>query len=178
MMTGGKRAIEPLTRGRVRLRLLEEGDLPLTLEWRNQDDIRKWFFHSNLITPDQHKAWYEQYRTRDDDFVFVIEETQSLCRPVGQLSIYHVDWAARRAEFGRLMIGDPEARGQGLAMLATGLLVDHALGPLGLQELYLELLSNNSAALAVYEACGFEVAFQREGVLEMKKLSPLAAGRR
>ena len=52
-----KRIIAPLVNGRVRLRLLEEADLPMTLAWRNQDHIRKWFFHSDVITPEQHRRW-------------------------------------------------------------------------------------------------------------------------
>lgn len=98
--------------GRVRLRLLEESDLSMTLAWRNQDHVRKWFFHSDIIAADQHRRWFEQYRDRDDDFVFVIEEAETLRRAIGQASIYNIDWAARRAEFGRLLIGDPEGGGR------------------------------------------------------------------
>jgi diamine N-acetyltransferase len=168
-MMGGKRAIGPISQGRVRLRLLEESDLPLTLKWRNQDHIRKWFFHSEVLSPDQHRDWFEQYRRRDDDFVFVIEETQTFCRPVGQVSLYHIDWVARRAELGRLMIGDPEAAGQGLAHLATELLLKEALESMGLQEVYLELLSDNVAAFAVYRAIGFQITSRKGGILCMTR---------
>ena len=91
------------------MRLLEERDLPLTLEWRNREENRHWFFSSDPIAPEQHRRWFDRYKEKDDDFVFVIEEMESLKRPVGQLSLYDIDWAAGRAEFGRLLIGDPEA---------------------------------------------------------------------
>src|SRR5262245_34000210 len=68
-----KRWIAPLARGRIRLRLLDERDLPMTLLWRNQDHIRRWLFDSRVISPEEHRAWFDQYRERDDDFVFVIE---------------------------------------------------------------------------------------------------------
>src|SRR5262245_27558728 len=87
-----KRSIAPLVNGRVRLRLLEEEDLPLTLVWRNQDENRQWFFSSDIIAPEQHRRWFDQYRDRDDDFVFVIEEIDTLKRPVGQLSLYRIEW--------------------------------------------------------------------------------------
>lgn len=151
-----------MVNGRVRLRLLAEADLPLTLAWRNQDHIRKWFFHSDVITPEQHRAWWERYRDRDDDFVFVIEETAALRRAVGQVSLYDIDWAAGRAEFGRLMIGDREAGGLGLAKLATGRLVAQALEAWGLAEVHLECAADNDAAVAVYRACGFRVSGARE----------------
>jgi len=86
-----KRSMPPLVNGRVRLRLLEESDLPLTLAWRNQDDTRRWFFSSASISSEQHRAWFDQYKNRDDDFVFVIEEIDTLKRAIGQVALYHVD---------------------------------------------------------------------------------------
>ena len=162
-----KRHIAPLVNGRVRLRLLEETDLPMTLAWRNQDHIRKWFFHSDVITPEQHRAWWERYQERDDDFVFVIEETETLKRPVGQVALYNIDWAARRGEFGRLMIADEAARGLGLARLATTRLVAEAHGAFGLTDVYLTVLENNHAAFRVYTACGFHVTGRGEGAVLM-----------
>ena len=162
-----KRSIAPLANGRVRLRLLEESDLPMTLAWRNQDHIRRWFLTSDLISPEQHRAWFERYKDRDDDFVFVIEETETLNRAVGQVSLYHIDWAAGRAQFGRLMIGDGHARGLGLAKLATACLVGEALTTWGLREVYLECLASNVPALAVYDACGFRQSGQFGETLRM-----------
>jgi RimJ/RimL family protein N-acetyltransferase len=151
-----KRLIPPIENERLRLRLIEEADLPLTLAWRNQDHIRKWFFTSEPITPEQHQGWYARYRDRDDDFVFLVEEREVLCRPVGQVAIYHVDWASRSAEFGRLMIGDLQAQGMGLGREATAMLVDCAIHALNLRRLYLEVLHDNTRAIGIYESCGFE----------------------
>jgi len=164
-----KRHIPPIDGTRVRLRLLEEADLPSTLAWRNQDQIRRWFFHSDLISPEQHQAWFEQYRHRDDDFVFVIEEVKDLGRVVGQVAIYNVDWFARRGEFGRLMIGDRQASGKGLAGEATGLAVDFAFWELDLLEVYLEVLADNRPARSIYEACGFHIVNTTGNVVAYSK---------
>jgi diamine N-acetyltransferase len=162
-----KKQVDPITDGWVRLRLLEESDLPLTLRWRNQDHIRKWFFNSDVIAPENHRRWFENYCQQDDDFVFIIEETQVLNRPVGQAAIYHVDWEAGCAEFGRLMIGEEDARGKGLARRATQVLVNTALNVWGLHEVYLEVWEDNLAAIAIYRACGFEITEHRENRLFM-----------
>jgi diamine N-acetyltransferase len=151
-----KRSIAPLANGRLRLRLLEEADLSITLDWRNRDENRRWFFSSDVIAPEQHRRWFEQYRQRDDDFVFVIEETEALKRPVGQLSLYHIEWTTGRAEFGRLLMGDPEARGLGLAQLATTLLVDEAMEHWGLHDIRVECRTSNTRAIAVCAASGFQ----------------------
>jgi RimJ/RimL family protein N-acetyltransferase len=151
-----KRELSPFELGPVRLRLLAAADLPKTLQWRNQDHIRRWFFFSDIITAEQHQAWFEKYQDRDDDFVFVIEEcTPSGFRPVGQIAIYHVDWEALSAEYGRVMIGEADAAGKGLAKAATQAVLRIAFEQLGLREVYLEVLADNTRAIALYESTGF-----------------------
>ena len=164
-----KRHIAPLVSGRVRLRLLAAGDLPMTLGWRNQDHIREWFLHSAVVSASQHEAWFRAYLERDDDFVFVIEETETLQRPVGQVSLYHVDAALGRAEFGRLLIGDPAARGLGLAKLATEVVVAQAFAACGLDEVYLEVKEANRRALGLYAACGFGETRRGDGLVHMTR---------
>ena len=149
------------------LRLLEEADLPRALAWRNQDHIRRWFLHSDVITPEQHRQWFEAHRDRDDDFVFVIEETQDLHKPVGQVSLYRIDWAGHRAEYGRLLIGEPDAVGRGLAHEATDLLIQYATTTLAIREIELEVFADNAAAIAIYSACGFSVQERRGPLLHM-----------
>jgi len=163
-----KRNLPDITGNRVNLRLLKEPDLSLTRAWRNQDHIRQWFFNSDLIGAEQHQAWFEQYQKRDDDFTFIIEESVGH-RAVGQVSLYHIDWANGRAEFGRLMIGVADAVGKGLAHEATQLLVDYALNELGLCQVYLEVWSNNLRALEIYKRCGFVGVAENGGVVQMEK---------
>lgn len=164
-----KRYIPPMDSGRIRLRLLEESDLPMTLKWRNQDHIRRWFFNSEQITPARHWAWFEKYKERDDDYVFIIEETRTFRRPIGQAALYHIDWEAKRAEFGRLMIGEQQATGKGLARAATESLIHLALDDLGMQEVHLEVFADNAAALAIYAACGFQTTGRHGNILTMSK---------
>ncbi|HZT57754.1 MAG TPA: GNAT family N-acetyltransferase [Pyrinomonadaceae bacterium] len=167
-----KRYIEPIVGGRVRLRLLEESDLGLTLAWRNQDHIRSWFVHSEPLTEAQHRAWFERYAPRDDDFVFVIEETNELHKPVGQVSLYNIDWPNARAEFGRMLVGEPEATGKGLAKEATALAVEYAFGALGMKEIEAFIKSTNAASLAVLFSCGFHETWERDGLKRVARLAP------
>lgn len=162
-----KRVIPPLTGERVRLRLLAEADLPMILAWRNQPHIRQWFVHSEPITWEQHCGWYTQYAQRDNDFLFVVEETQRLHKPVGQVALYNITWAEQRAEYGRLLIGAPDALGQGLAKEATRLLLTWACGQLGLQQITLDVFTTNHRALALYHACGFRAVSEHEGMQTM-----------
>ena len=158
----------------VRLRLLEHGDLPTTLRWRNDEAIRPWFFNSEPITSAMHEQWWHGYRERDDDFVFVIEDTALTHQPVGQASLYRVDWNRKSAEFGRLMLGEPAARGRGLARDAVNILTAFAFDGLGLSDLMLQVKEANTVAAAVYESCGYKVIERRDGIVTMA-LSRLSA---
>lgn len=162
-----KRTIPPLAGDRVRLRLLEDADLPRTLAWRNQEHIRRWFVHADAITREQHRQWFEGYRERDDDFVFVIEETRHLGKPVGQVSLYRIDWGRHRAELGRLLIGEVDATRRGLAREATALLIAYATDTWGIREIELEVFADNAPAIALYSASGFRVQEHRGPLLHM-----------
>jgi len=167
-----KRAVSPLARDGCRLRLLEESDIERLRCWRNQDHIRKWFVHSEPIEPDRQRAWWDAYRFRDDDYVFVIEEVAEGLGAVGAVALYHIDHEQKRAECGRLMIGEPAARGRGLARTATELVIEFAFDQLGLREVYLEVFSDNEPAIGLYRSCGFEETGRRERLLCMHMLRP------
>jgi RimJ/RimL family protein N-acetyltransferase len=156
----------PIESDRIVLRLLTEGDLPMTLAWRNQPRVRANFVTSRELTEAEHRAWFEDYVRKDDDFVFVVCERAGL-KPVGQAALYHVDWKARTAEFGRLMIGPDDALGKGLATEATRLLLSFGFGQLRLRRIRLEVLSSNGRAIAIYRKLGFIESDKQDGLLFM-----------
>jgi RimJ/RimL family protein N-acetyltransferase len=154
---------------RIRLRLLGVDDLEMTRNWRNQDPIRKWFIHSDIITPEQHRQWFEAYLVRDNDFVFVIEERIALRKPVGQISLYNIEWPQRRAEFGRLMIGDLEAQGKGIAKDAMILLLEFVERAWTIDEVYLDVYADNYPALSIYKSLGFMPVMEVDGMIHMSR---------
>jgi diamine N-acetyltransferase len=159
----------PIKKGGLRLRLLEENDLPLTLFWRNQVGIREWFLNPEIISAEQHQSWFRDYQERENDYVFVIEETERYRGPIGQISLYQIDRKANRAELGRLMIGHSEAVGQGLGRLATELLIEVAFDSLDLEELFLTVRHDNTKAIAIYQSCGFRQDEARNNIITMTK---------
>jgi RimJ/RimL family protein N-acetyltransferase len=143
----------------------------MTLAWRNQDHIRIWFVHADPLTWEQHKNWCTQYFQRDNDFIFIIEEIRDLHKPVGQISLYSIEWDRGRAEYGRLLIGESEAVGKGMAKEATNVLLEYAFSQFGLTEITLEVFSTNVAAIAIYQACGFREVSESDGLKRMVKVS-------
>lgn len=162
-----KRDISPVENKRVLLRLLEKDDLPLTLKWRNQDHIRKWFLNSNVIPEEKHYAWFENYKNLDNDFIFIIIAKDLKNLPVGQVSLYGIDWEKGSAEYGRLMVGEDVARGRGYAKEATSLILKLGFDVFRLREVYLKVLKDNLAAQKVYRDCGFLISDPVETIVQM-----------
>src|SRR5882672_1841917 len=79
---------------------------------------------------------------------------------VGTIGLSRIDPTHRRAEYG-VLIGEPGARGKGLASEASRLLLDYAFRTLGLVRVYLHVFADNAAAVRLYERVGF----LREGLL-------------
>lgn len=129
--------------------MLAEGDLPTTLAWRNHDESRRWFLSTDPITLHDHRAWFERYLQREDDFVFIVDVDDT---PRAQVAIYNI--VHETAEFGRLLV-DPEWRGHGFGHLATTLALRAASEALGLRTLVLEVKRANTPALRAYQRVGF-----------------------
>lgn len=140
----------------IRLRPLSREDLPLTLNWRNDDRSLRWFKSGTRIEHDSHLAWYENYAKSDSKDVLYFAETFDGV-PIGQTSIYNFSEDETKAEVGRF-VSDPEHRGKGLfreALIAT---LDIGFREGGLTEVFLEVLESNERAIKLYRSVGFKEA--------------------
>lgn len=160
-----KRRIAPFGSEVVRLDLIEEADLEATLSWRNRDDARVWFKTSDVLSFEQHLAWFRRYEEKDDDFLFIVTANGT---PVGQAAVYGIDWQSRRAEVGRFLVA-PEARGNGYIRHACRELVHFCENSLGLTYLYLEVMENNEKAIRVYQHSGFAEEDRYNGLIRMQR---------
>jgi diamine N-acetyltransferase len=161
-----KRALQPFGNGIVQLRLITEADLDTTMGWRNRDEVRVWFKNSQTITPDQHRAWFTQYSTRDDDFVFVVEAGGV---PVGQASVYGIDGHAGVAEIGRF-ISAPGANGKGYIGAACSALLLFCGETLGLKSVFLDVKADNERAIRIYLRNGFREERRADGMIRMVRM--------
>jgi diamine N-acetyltransferase len=83
--------------------------------------------------------------------------------PVGTTGLADISWRSGRATFG-IALG--ARRGQGLGTEATRLTLDWAFNLLGLDNVILEVLPTNAAAIRAYEKAGFRaIGPRRSSVL-------------
>lgn len=143
------------------LRPLTLDDTDNIVKWRNSDDVRKNLFNQGLITPEQHKSYFKKYIESGLCLQYIIEmhfDAQSM--DVGTVFLKDIDTHSKKGEFG-IFIGEPEARGTGLARKATKELLRIAFDELKLNKVYLTLFADNVPAFRTYLSAGFHF----EGVM-------------
>ena len=144
---------------RVQLRRMGPQDAADVVRLRSDPDVQAQLFSERPPTVAEHLRWLADVDARGDRHEFMIVERTS-GRSVGTIGLSRIDPTHRRAEYG-VLIGEPGARGKGLASEASRLLLDHAFRTLGLGRVYLHVFSDNEAAVRLYERVGF----LREGLL-------------
>ena len=144
---------------RVLLRRMGREDAEDVVRMRSEPEVQAQLFSKRPPTLDEHLRWLAGVQARDDRHEFMIVERTS-GRSVGTIGLSHIERTHRRAEYG-ILIGEPGARGKGLAAEASRLLLDYAFRVLGLVRVYLHVFHDNEAAIRLYERVGFA----REGLL-------------
>jgi RimJ/RimL family protein N-acetyltransferase len=148
---------------------IEEGEV--VLDYMNGADLRemrrmrrenwRWFLNEMPIRGDIDKQWewYEEMCEDDTRQMFGIylggmdgmPETRIFCGCVGYKDL---DRRSQKAEFGNLVV-DENLRGKGIARIGCSLLMQFMFDQMNMNRLYLEVLSDNEAAIKLYEGLGF-----------------------
>ena len=79
-MTGG---IESLI-----LRAANENDLENLRHWKNEQ--REFFFHKDIITSEEQRAWFVKFQARNHDYMFIVDLNS---RAIGCMGIRQLDEA-------------------------------------------------------------------------------------
>ncbi len=149
----------------VRLRAVEESDLPLLVRWMNDPDVRYWLHRS-----DRPDASVETVRSRFGltnevfpNLVWMIDTLEA--RPIGHVGLLQVDPHHKRAELA-IAIGERECWSRGYGTDAIRALLRHAFEEMGLRRIDLYTDADNARGIRCYEKCGFV----REGVMRQRRL--------
>lgn len=102
-----------MNREECALRPLAEGDLDLLLTWRNSDRVRSWMYSEHIITPEEHRSWFE--RSLQGEFpATLIFEYRGV--PCGVKSFSQIDRCNNRCYWGFYLGETDLPRGCGSAM--------------------------------------------------------------
>ena len=144
----------------VMLRPIEEKDLELLREWRNDPEISTEFLTKlDYITPEKQLEWFKRDLENTNCYTFAICECDQLNEIIGSVALYN--FSGKQVEFGRFLIGHQEARGKGLGVKVVCLCLFMGFTMLGANEIVAVVHEDNIAAVTVYTRAGFDIVGKR-----------------
>lgn len=122
------------------------------VQWRNSDNVKKFFLDRKPLTEDMHRSWLKNMVETGKTVQFIIFEKNS--RPIGTVYLRDIDYDNHNAEFG-IYIGEDVERGKGYGSEALDLICKYGFSELKLHKIYLRVLTSNITAINVYKKMGF-----------------------
>ena len=148
---------------RVRLRPMQESDLPHFVEWLADHEVTRWLAAlGDPPTLEDEFAWYEAKRSDPDTVTWSIDTLDGGL--IGNVEL-RVAPHARRAEMG-IAIQDRTQWSQGFGTDVVRLVLRYAFTEADLNRVELTTDEQNARAIRCYEKCGFV----REGLLRQHRL--------
>ncbi len=148
---------------KVRLRPMDESDLPSFVEWLADGEVTRWLAEMSAPpTLDEEYEWYERRRSDPDSLMWAIETADG--RLVGSTEL-RLEPVRRKAEFG-IVIGDKSQWNGGLGTEALRLVLAYAFGEAELNRVELTTAEENERAIRCYE----KVGFRREGLKRQDRI--------
>ena len=140
----------------IKLRALEPSDIDILFEWENNTE--NWLISSTL-TPFS-RAVLEHYIQNAHEDIFTAKQLRLIVvdkvrsnKIVGVIDLFDFDPINKRAGVGVLI--NPHERGKGYGFLALEQLKNYCFEILQLHQLYANILSDNSASIALFTKSAF-----------------------
>lgn len=141
---------------RIRLTPLEQEDLPLIVEWRNQPSVRRCFFDKSIISRSGQEEWFRRYLADPSRQIF-IARLKEKGEAVGMIGFYAIDMAHHNAEIGSTIVAGNAARGQGYGTEMVRAMLEYGFRDLNLHRIYAYAIDGNLASVRVKQKCGFRI---------------------
>ena len=137
------------------LRQIEQADLELLRNWRNDKEKTKFLRKINHITPEMQEKWFNNYLNNKNELAFAIVETENIGALIGSVSLYN--FKNNQAEIGKILIGNNQAKGFGYGRISFAMLMTYAFEKLNLKKIVATVNKNNIPARKSYFRLGFKV---------------------
>lgn len=137
----------------IRIRALKEDDIWMLHKWINDPEVVQYTNNFRPISEMEQIKWFHDTDYFKQNSVFGIECISDK-EIIGTCGLYDINSINRKAEL-RIKIGEKTYRGKGFGGEALAQLLDFGFKDLNLHKIWLKVLTDNKAAVKLYEKMGF-----------------------
>lgn len=137
----------------VTVRPIGENDIEKLRLWRNNQEIKKFLSPIPEISKEMQQNWYHAYLKDPNIITYAIDERSELNRMIGSVSLYDFNGLIARA--GKIVIGDPAARGKNLGFWGESLALYIGYQKLGIRQFKAEVHEENIPSQKMHQKLGF-----------------------
>ncbi|MCA9864179.1 MAG: GNAT family N-acetyltransferase [Thermomicrobiales bacterium] len=135
--------------------------IPTCSRWRNDPVVaRTMAYVAGPVTLEERAAWFERASCDSAAIRFAVS-VRHFWQAIGITNLHGIDGHHGTAEFV-LMIGEADARGQGLGTETTRLMLAYAFSSLRLHNVVLRVSEYNHAGIRAYQKAGFREFGRRQ----------------
>ena len=135
---------------RVRLRPVQENDLPCLVKWDNDPEITRWA-GKRFEGDEDAREWYLSRRNLQRKTFAIEVEGLGL---IGEIEVINISWRLHTAEL-RIFIGKKGLWNQGLGEESVRALMQGLFSTTSLEEVFLRVDEDNERAKRCYSKVGF-----------------------
>jgi UDP-4-amino-4,6-dideoxy-N-acetyl-beta-L-altrosamine N-acetyltransferase len=121
----------------------------MVLDWRNNEDIRRWMYHFDTISIDEHLSFIESLKPDQTKQYYLVLQDNN---PIGVIYFTNIDKETKKAEFG--IYKNPHLSGYGNILMHK--VCEHAFITLNLHALVAEVFADNQKAIHLYNHFNFK----------------------
>lgn len=134
-----------------------ENDIHNKVEWINNPLNNKYLHYTLPLEYQKTLEWFKKNKDNKNRLDGVIYYKDS---PVGLVGLLGIDNTNKKAEY-YVCLGEQDAKGKGIAKIASKLLIKYAFEEIGLNKIYLYTEEENVSGQKLFERLGFK----KEGLL-------------
>lgn len=146
---------------------LDDNEIRMVLEWRNNLLIRKQMYSKDEISYDSHVSYIERLKLREDRYYWLVYKSNI---PFGVIDLVDINETREVAEFGYYMRPDCFNSGEGLNFVYNSI---KFFFHLGIKELFSSVNVNNRQAIVVDKYLGCQIKEEEIYELEGDKYYPI-----
>ncbi|OMP65791.1 UDP-4-amino-4,6-dideoxy-N-acetyl-beta-L-altrosamine N-acetyltransferase [Domibacillus epiphyticus] len=135
---------------KAELKDIQEKDLKLILDWRNQEWIRDCMYNRDVISMEQHVKWFEKLQ-RSETSISRIFYYGGI--PYGILNVNDIDKVNKRCEWGFYIGSDDAPRGMGTILGFTSL--NYIFNHISVRKICAEVIGSNKKSISFHQKMGF-----------------------